>query len=140
MDLLQFGIRTNSPAAVRLAEDLISQAGIQLSYNTVRALREYKMEFSDQYRDAFDQTGPVDGAALYRNFKLNKVEETGPVSFYTLDDPALTLHYMKNRKRENHHKLPSLFAWDHKKHGLLGEVLDFDVIEKMQKQASRYFI
>jgi hypothetical protein len=128
------------PAAVRLAEDLISQSGIRLPFNLTRALREYKLEFNDQYRDAFDLTGPVDGASLYRNFKLNKVEETGPVSFYTLDDPALTLHYLKNRKRENHHKLPSLFTWDHKRHGMLGEVIDFNVVERLQKQATRFFI
>jgi len=88
-----------------------------------------------------EETGPIDGASLYRNFQLNSFKEEGkPISFYTVDDPALALLYLKNRKREDHHKLPSLFAWDHRKHGLLGEVVDVDKLNSVLEDYRKPFI
>ena len=59
---------------------------------------------------------------------------------FTLDNPGLHAFYLKNRKREHHHKLPSMFAWDHKAHGLVGEIIDMDKVQRAQKEMSKYVI
>jgi hypothetical protein len=44
--------------------------------------------------------------------------------------------YLKNRKREHQHNLPSPMAWDHKKWGVIGEAIDMETLEKAR--AKRY--
>ena len=44
--------------------------------------------------------------------------------------------YRKNWRREDNWRLPSIFAWDHKPRGILGEVFDLDKVERdIQKHA-----
>ena len=54
----------------------------------------------------------------------------------TMDDPYMAEFYRKNWRREDNWRLPSIFAWDHKPCGILGEVFDLDKVERdIQKHA-----
>ena len=51
-----------------------------------------------------------------------------------IDDPYYQKLFENNNKIENRYRLPSALAWDHKEHGLLGEIVD--VKDIMKKKAS----
>jgi len=36
----------------------------------------------------------------------------------------------KNYKREDNWRYPSMLAWDHKQHGIIGEVIDIEGMRK----------
>jgi hypothetical protein len=41
-----------------------------------------------------------------------------------MDDPYWREFMEKNSKRENIWRTPSIMAWDHKRYGIVGEVVD----------------
>ena len=55
---------------------------------------------------------------------------------FCADDPYFRDLTQRNYRREDRFKAPSVYAWEHKPYGILGEIFDMDKIrrnyEKMQ--------
>lgn len=58
-----------------------------------------------------------------------------PNPIYCMDDPYWQDFMAKNSRREDIYKTPSIYAWDHKPMGMLGEVVDFD---KLRSNFQKY--
>lgn len=54
--------------------------------------------------------------------------------FMTLDDPYWVDFQAKNYKRLDNWRLPSVHAWDHKPHGIYGEIFDLKRFEKNMRE------
>ncbi len=52
-------------------------------------------------------------------------------------DPYWRSFYERNFRAQDHHKLPSALAWDHKPDGILGEVLDLKKLRRNAAEASK---
>jgi len=53
-----------------------------------------------------------------------------------MDDPYWQDFMAKNSRREDIYKTPSIYAWDHKPYGVVGEVIDFDKIRSSYQKYS----
>lgn len=56
-DFIVFGMHNNIPEAVRLGEYLLSESKQAISKDLQKALKNYKLNYSDQYREAMRRTG-----------------------------------------------------------------------------------
>ena len=83
---------------------------------------------SKAYSSAMNRSGPIDNTAAY-----HRTAEPG--AFFCMDDPKWQEFMARNAKREDQWRTPSALAWDHKPHGILGEVVDF---ERMRKEMESY--
>ena len=50
--------------------------------------------------------------------------------FITVDDPYWAEFGAKNWRKEDNWRLPSVLAWNHKPHGILGEIIDMEKLKK----------
>ena len=129
LDLVQFGLKHKSADAVRLGEQLLIQNGEKMPRELAMGVKNYLLDSSNNkaYREAMARSGPITSSSLYHG------ESAGPI--FALDDPHFRESLMKNRKREDQWRNPSALAWDHKKFGLLGEVVD---MARHQEEYERY--
>ncbi len=57
---------------------------------------------------------------------------------FCVDDPYWKELMEKNKKRQHIWKTPSILAWDHKPHGIVGEVFDMKMVEEKSKKHANY--
>ena len=50
-----------------------------------------------------------------------------------MDDPYWQQFFERNYRQTDRYKHPSAMAWDHKEHGILGEILDIKKLEKRMR-------
>ena len=83
-------------------------------------------------------TGPIDGASLYRRTQHIRSSDTADsrrVGIVNLDDPYWTEFFERNiYQRTTQWKLPSGFAWDYKKFGILEDIFGSEKLRKMEAQ------
>lgn len=116
---------------------MMSQNKQTLSVELQKAVKEYVLHNSERYQKAVKNTGLIDNSSLYFAGKKNE----DPV-FLNWDDPYWQDKFEKNWRRVDQYKLPSMFAWDHKKYGILGEVMDMKKIDQTLanfKAQSRFY-
>lgn len=75
-------------------------------------------------------TGPIDNATLY-----NASRKNSEPFILNWDDPYWKDVFAKNWRRPDQWKLPSALSWDHKRYGIISEVIDMDQFEKHAKEA-----
>lgn len=122
-DLIVFGIENNSVEAVRLGEKMMSENGYTLSSDMQQALKEFLINNSDKYQKAIKKTGPIDNTSLYRRM-TSKNDDSVPIMM-NMDDPYWQEFLGRNSARTQQWRIPSHLAWNHKQHGIVGEVVDF---------------
>ena len=136
-DLIVFGIKNNIPEAVRLGEKMLNENGTALSPEMARAVKLWKLDHSQQYRDAIKTTGAIDYDKVYRTAKKSGSEGYNRDSVINLDDPYWQEFFAKNYRTQDKYKLPSAFTWDHRPSGILGEIFDMkQVSERVQKNTT----
>jgi hypothetical protein len=142
LDLIQFGIKRDQPAAIRLGEKLMAdscpEGQARMPKEVSMAVKNYMLDHRNntRYREAMAITGPINSSSVYHvaNAKRKEGESTTP-AFYCLDDPYWQNFIMKNRRREDNWRNPSIDAWRYKDYGLMGEVFDMKKInERYEKE------
>ena len=134
-DLLAFGMENNIPVAVRLGEKMYSESGKIMPPVLATAIKNYKLYHCSSYEEAARKTGPIDTARAHRSGRLR----AGPTDTYSRSsivaagDPYWRDFYERNHRAQDHFKLPSALAWDHKEDGILGELFD---LKKLRKDAA----
>ena len=133
LDLIQFGIKRDIPGAIRLGEILLAEncendPDAKIPQELSRAVRSYLFENQERYRNTIKQTGPINNSSMY-HLARQEGDAKVPIIFCA-DDPYFQDLVQKNYRREDSYKLPSKFAWDHKPHGILGEIFNMDVLER----------
>ena len=81
------------------------------------------------------QTGPIDTALAYQSARFasnSSFDKYSRSSIVNADDPYWQEYYERNHRAQDHFRLPSALAWDHKEDGILGEILD---LKKLRKDA-----
>lgn len=99
------------------------------------AVKEYMARNQEKYYDAAKYTGPISATQLYHQARASADPAAAQPVFFSMDDPYWTEYYQKNYRREDNWRLPSVLAWDHKPKGILGEIIDFDRMERVLKEA-----
>lgn len=79
-------------------------------------------------RDVMQNSGPLNNTTLYQGESKNHTS-----SLFCLDDPYWQEVLTKNWRREDQYKTPSIYAWSHKQHGILGEVFDVEEIRRQDE-------
>ena len=135
LDMVRFGLKKNIPGAIRLGELLLAEhcSGDPKSSMPVelqRAVKEYLIDHSQQYRDTIKQTGPINNTTIYHQATHSGAQRS---SVICKDDPYWEEFFAKNYKKEDNWRYPSYLAWDHKKYGILGEIIDMEALEKRNK-------
>lgn len=69
LDLIQFGLKREMPAAIRLGELLLSEncesGEATMPRELARAVKDYMFENQDKYQAAAKYTGPINNTAIY---------------------------------------------------------------------------
>ena len=128
-DLIIFGMQNNIPEAVRLGEKVLGESNQTLPFELAKAVKNYKLSNNAKYQNAIKSTGPINTASVYRSTK----DETA--TLFNRDDPYWQSLIEKNYRKQDHYKVPSAMAWDHKEHGLVGEIVD---LKKMARNAQEF--
>ena len=89
LDLIQFGLHRDEPAAIRLGEQILSRncesdPNLRLPRALSQAVRNYQFESGEKYDSAIRQTGPIDNYSLYASGRVQG--DNAPV-FFNKDDP-----------------------------------------------------
>lgn len=139
LDMIQFGLKREVPAAIRLGELLLAEncpSDTRMPAELARAVKDYMFEHQEQYQAAARYTGPINATHIYHQSNQQGVHSDNdqPV-FVTMDDPYWRDFQAKNYRREDNWRLPSIHAWDHKPMGVLGEILDFKQLEKNLRES-----
>jgi len=82
--------------------------------------------------DAAKRTGPISSYKVYESLRAKGSSDEYGHSIVSRDDPYWQDFFERNYRITDRYKLPSAMAWDHKEHGLIGEVID---VNKMQQRA-----
>lgn len=53
-----------------------------------------------------------------------------------MDDPYWREFMVKNSRRQDIWRTPSMYAWTYKKHGIIGEIINLDSIRHKYEQAT----
>jgi len=131
-DLMVFGMAKNVPEAVRVGEKMMAENGASLSFEMARAVKNYQLNHGKAYQEAMKRTGPIaNTGAVYMNNR--KTDDYSRDSIVNMEDPYWQEFFEKNYRTQDQWKIPSVMAWDHKKDGLLGEVMDIDQLEQKQR-------
>lgn len=131
LDLVRFGLKQNNADAIRLGERALSEQGERMPRELAMGVKNFLLDAQNnkEYREAMHRSGPLNSTKLYEQ----KGNAAGPI--FALDDPEFRKFMGKNSRREDQWRTPSALAWDHKRHGILGEVVD---VERIQRQYERY--
>lgn len=136
LDLIQFGLKREIPAAIRLGELLLTEncanhSQAVMPKELARAVKDYMLENQEKYLAAAQFTGPINNTQIYHQARQTN---GGDAVFFTADDPYWIEFKQRNYRREDNWKGPSIFAWDHKPYGILGEVLDLKRFERTLRE------
>lgn len=99
-----------------------------------RAVKDFMFEHQESYQAAAKFTGPINATQIYHQARMANSKEGDQPVFFTMDDPYWVRFQQQNYRREDNWRLPSIMAWDHKPYGLVGEVLDFERLERLQTE------
>ena len=98
-------------------------------------LKKYLLASVDNnksYSEAINRSGPLDNTSIYH---AESVEDAANQHIITADDEFWREWAARNQWREDAWRMPSGLAWDHKPHGILGEIFEMD---KIRKEYDRY--
>ena len=104
-----------------------------------KAVKSYLVSHNQQYREAMKRTGPIDTSKVYMNNRPSSHSNAGHdtyqrSSIVNMDDPYWQDYYKRNYRTQDKYKLPSIYAWDYKEHGILGEVIDMKKLQRNLKE------
>jgi len=124
-DLIEFGISHNIPDAVRIGENLSGLNDEDVSEDLLNRLHRYKLQHADDMREAINTSGPMKSIIQRRKESLMTARDRSgylPSNIEELRD--------KYGDKYNKWRLPSIYAVDHKKFGILGEIYGEERLEK----------
>jgi len=128
-DFIAFGMEKNIPEAVRVGEKMMAENGASLSFEMAKAVKNYQLNHSKEYQEAMKRTGPITNmGSVYMNNR--ETEGYNRSSIVNMEDPYWQEFFEKNYRTQDQWKIPGVMAWDHKKGGLLGEIMDIDQLEQ----------
>jgi len=138
-DLVVFGLENNVPVAVRLGEKMFSENNQAIPQVLAGAIKNYKLYHASSYQEAMKRTGPIDTEKAYRSGRSSAGagDTFSRSTVVSAGDPYWNSFYEKNFRAQDHHKLPSALAWEHKPDGILGEVLDLKKLRRNATEASK---
>jgi len=143
-DLIFFGMDSDIPEAVRLGEHMIGELGQSLPTDMAKAVKKYRLKNNTKYNQAMKRTGPINTSSVYKTTRppgsLTSEKAYSRDSIINLDDPYWQDYFARNYRAQDRYKLPSAMAWDHKEHGLLGELIDIKKMEENRKAYEQEFI
>ena len=130
VDLIAFGLERRIPEAIRLGEKLIHEQGGQVPQHMAVAVRQFMLDASNQelYRKSGQVTGAISNAKIYQG-----QQDQGLLS---VDDPYWREFLAKNSRREDIWRTPSIYSWNYKKTGILGEVVNMELIRQKYERAT----
>lgn len=133
LDLVRFGLQRDLPGAIRLGELLLAEncsgdPQATMPRELQKSVKNYLLENNHKYHDAMKQTGPINSSTIYHQANQRNPDEVP--AFVCYDDPYWQEFKKKNYKREDNWRYPSVLAWDHKPHGIIGEVIDIEGMRK----------
>ena len=130
-----FGVKRNYPEAIRWGEKFMIEGGQKMPEDVGMAVRNYMLKNSESYyaKDVMRNSGPINNSALYHADNKNSAS-----ALFCMDDPYWQEYKKAHTKREDVYKTPSIFAWNHKQDGLMGELFDMEEIRRKDEELSRY--
>lgn len=124
-DLIEFGISHNLPDAVRIGENLSGLNDEEVSEALLNRLHEYKLNHADQLREGIHTVGPMKSIIQRRKDSLMTKRDRQGYMPSNIDELR-----RKYNDKYNRWRLPSIYAADHKKFGILGEIYGEERLEK----------
>ena len=108
---------------------MLVEMGATAGHQLTKAVKEWKLT----HGSVRAPSSPHSSLTVYK-------PQTGGYarSIVNADDPYWQEMYERNYRAEDRYKLPSAFAWDHKQHGLLGEVIDLKGFERKSQLIDKY--
>ena len=85
------------------------------------------------------RTGMIDHQNVYKSAKRQGADGWARTGVLSADDPHFVEFMNKNYRSQDLHKIPSAMAWDHSRHGILGEVFDLEEMEQRMKRMNVNF-
>jgi len=141
LDMIKFGLERDMPDAIRLGERLLSENGSlnsAMPRDLAMEVKNYMLENPNKMynEDTIRRSGPSTSSRVYHqaHMKSRNSDEATPI--FSVDDPYWKEMLQKNHKREDQWRTPSMYAWDHKRYGVVGEVLD---IKNIRDRYNTYF-
>lgn len=128
VDLLEFGISHDIPDAVRIGENLAGLNGENVSKETSQRLKEYTLENSEKLRERIQVTGPMKGIVQSRRDRL--MTEQDRQGYLPSNMKELKMKY---GDKYNQWRLPSIYADDHSKRGILDSILGKERLDRLEK-------
>jgi len=100
------------------------------------AVKNYMLKNSESYyaKGVMKNSGPMNNSSLYHSDN----QSSATSGLFCMDDPYWQEYRKAHTKREDQWKTPSIYAWNHKQDGLMGEIFDMDEVRSKQEQLSRY--
>lgn len=135
--MIIFGIENNIPEAVRLGEHMLGENGQSLSFEMAKAVKKYRLQHNVKYMEAMKRTGPINTMSVYMNNRMPGTDGSAATSIVNMDDPYWHDFYERNYRSQDKYKLPSIYAWDYKEHGLIGELIDIKKLERNLEEFKR---
>lgn len=83
--------------------------------------------------DAMKRTGPISTNLVYENLRVKGSTDAYGKSIVDMDDPYWQQFMERNYRVTDRYKHPSVMAWDHKEHGIMGEIFDMKKLEKRMR-------
>ena len=136
-DLILFGMDSDIPEAVRLGEHMLGELGQSLPLDMAKAVKKYRLKNNSKYNLAMKRTGPINTSSVYRRMKPSESKYSNE-SIVNLDDPYWQDFFARNYRAQDRYKLPSAMAWDHREHGIIGELIDVKKMEENRKAFAEY--
>jgi hypothetical protein len=96
-----------------------------------KAVKKYRLTNNMKYNQAMQRTGPINTSSVYKTSKTSGNYSSD--SIVNLDDPYWQDYFSRNYRAQDRYKLPSAMAWDHKEHGIIGEIIDMKKFEQNRK-------
>lgn len=137
-DLIVFGMSNNISEAVRLGEHMLGELGATMSFDMAKAVKSWKIDNNAKYMDAIKRTGPINTHSVYMDNRKEDSNSFGEHSIVNMDDPYWVEYYRKNYRSQDFYKLPSVYAWDYKEHGIMGEIIDMKKLEEVVSRDGDY--
>ena len=124
-DLIEFGIAHNVPDAVRLGENLSGLNNEDIPDYLLNRLNQYKLKNADKLRERIQHTGPM--KSIIQRRKENLMTQEDRTGYFPSNYDELKTKY---NDKYNRWRLPSVYAVDHKRYGLLGELYGEERLER----------
>jgi hypothetical protein len=138
-DLIFFGMDSDIPEAVRLGEHMLGELGQSLPTDIAKAVKKYRLNNNMKYNAAMKRTGPINTSSVYKTTRAPGTSGNySKDSIVNMDDPYWQDYFARNYRAQDRYKLPSAMAWDHKEHGILGEIIDFKKVEENRRALAEY--